>query len=398
MLNRTLQLMSMWCGRLRGCFFTALFVGMVAIVLPAVLVDRVIIRSQGPVGLRLQPTEQAKLTGYISDGTEGIVTDASGGWVQVTWRGGSGWLRDKFVTGGHLGRHSWHFMPDQASSFQRTLWGIAILLAVSGLIARYFSTTSRRLRQTNREFNRVVSGDQPWWKSYIGARNAVSFPQGAGRDATFVRSESETSVPMGYMSRANADGAIVGGHTVGKLPTVSNSSYVKGESFEKFIAKKFSDDKSFRIKEWTGDKGFSDGIYVEGNVRPDLKLGFVDAGAEVTFAVECKYRRRLLKGGKLAWASSREQAARYASYQKENKIPVYVAIGLGDDPEAPNRLYVAPLNVLIEASLSVEGIDGLAVDIKAIAKYKSDPAGHPLYDSDKGTLVFSGPNYVPNSI
>lgn len=127
---------------------------------------------------------------------------------------------------------------------------------------------------------------------------------------------------------------------------------------------------------------------MEGNARPDLEIVAKHAASEVIFAVECKYRRRLLKGAWLAWASGHAQAERYAMYQEHRQISVYVAIGLGGDPSAPNQLYIIPLNVLIAASRPVEGMKSLAVQITAVGDFESNPAGLPMFNPITQRLVF----------
>ena len=59
------------------------------------------------------------------------------------------------------------------------------------------------------------------------------------------------------------------------------------------------------------------------------------------FCIECKYRSKLYKG-KLNW-STHSQLNRYHKYAKENSMPFYVVIGLGGNPQYPERMFCIPL-------------------------------------------------------
>jgi len=87
------------------------------------------------------------------------------------------------------------------------------------------------------------------------------------------------------------------------------------------------------------------GIYAESNLEPDFRIRYNPTGD--VFAVECKYRSDLSqnKQGKyvLSW-SNPTQLRRYQKYQQERKIPIYVVIGLGGDPNNPEKVYCIPLS------------------------------------------------------
>ena len=112
-----------------------------------------------------------------------------------------------------------------------------------------------------------------------------------------------------------------------------------GNDFEKYIVKKF-DHKFFTIKNWAGDK-FVEGRYAETTQQPDLLMEFKLKGEGHLFAMECKWRERLYRGG-VEFATV-EQLNRYSKFQKKEKIPVYVAIGLGGEADNPEQLFIVPL-------------------------------------------------------
>lgn len=117
----------------------------------------------------------------------------------------------------------------------------------------------------------------------------------------------------------------------------------KGDDFEKYIVQKFS--KSyFSIVEWTGDK-YVEGMYARSNTNPDLTLRFKMKDIEKDFAVECKYRTSYYKNG-VEWCSE-QQLKNYINFATEKEIAVFVAIGMGGQPTAPEELFIIPLTELM---------------------------------------------------
>ena len=112
----------------------------------------------------------------------------------------------------------------------------------------------------------------------------------------------------------------------------------KGNAFEKYIVQKF-DQNYFHLLEWQGDK-IVNGIYPKSTMHPDL-LVRLKGKEEATFAVECKWRQNYFKGG-IEFASD-EQVKRYKTFMLEKKIPVFIVVGLGGKAEAPEKVFVIPL-------------------------------------------------------
>lgn len=115
----------------------------------------------------------------------------------------------------------------------------------------------------------------------------------------------------------------------------------KGNAFEKYIVQKF-DQNYFQLLEWQGDK-IVNGIYPKSTMHPDL-LVRLKGKEEATFAVECKWRQNYFKGG-IEFASD-EQVKRYKTFMLEKKIPVFIVVGLGGKAEAPEKVFVIPLERL----------------------------------------------------
>ncbi|MCK9611631.1 MAG: hypothetical protein PHR81_04500 [Bacteroidales bacterium] len=118
----------------------------------------------------------------------------------------------------------------------------------------------------------------------------------------------------------------------------------KGDAFEKWVVKKFDRDY-FQVEEWRSDK-YVDGIYPVSNHFPDLEISFSLPGKDInkTFAVECKWRKNLYKGG-INWAEE-YQVKNYAEYAAMLKIPVFVILGVGGEPDKPESVYIIPLQKL----------------------------------------------------
>jgi len=120
----------------------------------------------------------------------------------------------------------------------------------------------------------------------------------------------------------------------------------KGDAFEHYVISKF-DRNFFRLKDMRSDKGVK-GFYPESNKYPDLVLEYKPSSSQ--FAVECKWRagwwRR--EGGEesIDWAGGDKKIQNYNEYAEKNNIPVFVVIGLGGEPDKPEKLFVAPLNAL----------------------------------------------------
>ena len=119
--------------------------------------------------------------------------------------------------------------------------------------------------------------------------------------------------------------------------------------FEIRMASYFKKSLGFRIVNWTPDKGILSGIFVESNLHPDLLLA-TPSGEQ--FAVECKYIgsqpihiNKLNMTEAITWAKEK-QAPRYADFGRERDIPVWIAIGHLGPADAPNRVFLTPVEVI----------------------------------------------------
>jgi hypothetical protein len=128
----------------------------------------------------------------------------------------------------------------------------------------------------------------------------------------------------------------------------------KGDSFERYVVRNFNPNY-FTLQEWRGDK-YVDGVYPVSNHFPDLEIVFSLPSRNIkdTFAIECKWRSGWHRNN-IEWASD-FQVAHYKEYAQRVGIPVFVVIGLGGTPDAPEHVYCIPLEAMQGNTLTFEDV------------------------------------------
>lgn len=124
----------------------------------------------------------------------------------------------------------------------------------------------------------------------------------------------------------------------------------KGVEFEKYIVQKF-DRKHFTILQWRSDK-FSNGYYAKSNNDPDLEFEFKGHEKIKRFAVECKFRQYVYKGG--ITIAKNDQLIRYREYKDRSQVDVFIALGIGGSPNNPNEIFVLPLEIISSSFMNYE--------------------------------------------
>ena len=109
----------------------------------------------------------------------------------------------------------------------------------------------------------------------------------------------------------------------------SNDPEVVGRWFEDEVQKLFST-KYFKLLEKTHSFKTNADRYVESSKNPDFIFEYMPT--REGFAVECKYRSNLNQKGQLEW-SYHEQLKRYQKFAMQQRIPVYIVIGLAGEKE-----------------------------------------------------------------
>lgn len=114
-----------------------------------------------------------------------------------------------------------------------------------------------------------------------------------------------------------------------------------GIDFEKYVVSKFP--ANFSIISWTGDK-YVAGKYDLHNLDPDIVVGVKTPKTTVTVAIECKFHMGFYKDS--VYVAKNAQLKRYAEYQNEKNIPVFIALGVGGSGASPEELYLIPIKAL----------------------------------------------------
>lgn len=153
---------------------------------------------------------------------------------------------------------------------------------------------------------------------------------------------------------------------------ITLTSVEKGMKFEKYIIEKF-DSKYFIQHEWRSDKGH-DGIYPTANKKPDMEYEFKFKEHSLRFAIECKYCSNYFNG---RIELVERQFNNYKSFSLQEKMPVYITIGVGGSPDNPLDLYLIPLADLKSHIISKE----------TLSTYSKPKTFRFFYNTDKEKLT-----------
>jgi|KBSSwiStaDraftv2_1062776.scaffolds.fasta_scaffold52124_2 hypothetical protein len=116
-------------------------------------------------------------------------------------------------------------------------------------------------------------------------------------------------------------------------------SFEKGRLFEEYIIKLFNE-RHFSLQEWRKSEKRT-GFIPFTHSFPDLELIFMGK-MNHRFAIECKWKQEF-KNGKIEWAEEKKIRV-YKQFQKEKRMIVFIAIGIGGEPSNPEKLFVTPLD------------------------------------------------------
>lgn len=113
-------------------------------------------------------------------------------------------------------------------------------------------------------------------------------------------------------------------------------SFKMGEKFENYVREFLFVDNYYDILERTHSYS-TNKDYVHSSLRPDFK--FRDKWTKKEFYVEAKFRTGLY-GNKIVWCND-NQLTRYLEYNRQ--APVFLILGMGDNPNYPDFLSLIPL-------------------------------------------------------
>ena len=125
-----------------------------------------------------------------------------------------------------------------------------------------------------------------------------------------------------------------------------NDESLKGREFEDHVLELLgvADNDKLTLKEWRGDKSLPS-IYPEGNSNPDLVLEYDG----YPFAIECKWRSHMPQDISKELLPP-DRVALFVKYSRENKLPVFLLLGIGGLPSDPDLLYLVPVKENLSAT------------------------------------------------
>jgi len=110
---------------------------------------------------------------------------------------------------------------------------------------------------------------------------------------------------------------------------LSDDPEIVGKRFEDYVESLFSK-KYYKLLEKTHSFKTNTDRYVESSKNPDFIFEYMPT--REAFAVECKFRSKLNQKGQLEW-SYPAQLKRYQEFAVQHKIPVFIVVGLAEEPE-----------------------------------------------------------------
>ncbi len=158
-------------------------------------------------------------------------------------------------------------------------------------------------------------------------------------------------------------------------PVKPNISVEKGIEFEKFIVSNFSK-QHFKLLRWRSDK-YVNGIYASENKDPDLVFEYHNQNGSFRFAVECKWRSGFFEGN--IQLAKPYQILNYHEFIFREKIPVFIALGIGGYPWLPADLYLFQLKSLPAGQIHL--------DEQFLKRFKrAMPDSNIYFDTSSGNL------------
>ncbi len=114
-------------------------------------------------------------------------------------------------------------------------------------------------------------------------------------------------------------------------------SFVKGEEFEEYVRKYLFPKGKYTLLHRTHNYKSNKDDYIEETKEPDFMFRVINSGKE--FYVEAKYRSSYYNGA-VEWCKA-YQLRRYKEIN--HKTPLYVVIGIGEQPSAPGHVFFVPV-------------------------------------------------------
>ena len=129
---------------------------------------------------------------------------------------------------------------------------------------------------------------------------------------------------------------------------MKNTSFKKGEDFEKYVEQSLFLKKDFDLVHRTNNFAQNKNRFAENTLHPDFKFRCRETNNE--FYIEAKFRSKFNQNDKLE-IMSLAQKERFIIIQKKEKIPVFIVIGYQGWSNNPDNISLIPLNELIYLEL-----------------------------------------------
>jgi len=122
-------------------------------------------------------------------------------------------------------------------------------------------------------------------------------------------------------------------------------TFRKGEEFESYVRGHLLPKDKYLLLQRTHGYASNKDDFIESSKEPDFKFQSITSGR--TFYVEAKYRSGYYRGT-VRWCKS-YQLRRYR--ETDRSTPVYIVIGMGEEPGAPSRVFFVPVKNIRYARL-----------------------------------------------
>tara|TARA_B110000240_G_scaffold197926_1_gene255194 strand:+ start:1705 stop:2667 length:963 start_codon:yes stop_codon:yes gene_type:complete len=129
---------------------------------------------------------------------------------------------------------------------------------------------------------------------------------------------------------------------------LKNTSFRKGEDFEKYVEQSLFLKKDFDLVHRTNNFDQNKNRFAENTLHPDFKFRCKKTNNE--FYIEAKFRSKFNQNDKLE-IMSLAQKERFIIIQKKEKVPVFIVIGYEGWSNNPDKISLIPLNELIYLEL-----------------------------------------------
>lgn len=144
---------------------------------------------------------------------------------------------------------------------------------------------------------------------------------------------------------------------------MKNTSFEKGENFERFVEEQLFSQKDYVLVHRTNNFEQNKDRYAENTLFPDFKFRCKKTLEE--FYVEAKFRSKF-NSKKQIEIMSDAQFDRFNSIEYKEVKPVYLAIGIGGESTFPERISLIPLKEIKNPKLSENFVKDYYVRTRSI--------------------------------